>query len=227
MIQLTPDECRVLGVLVEKAYTTPSQYPLTLNAVQSGSNQKSNRDPHVDFGEEQVYDALEGLRQKGLAREVMMSGSRVQKYRQTAKDALEIDTKGLVIIAELLLRGPQTVGELRGRASRMNRLDSIEVVQQALQLLMDRDEPLVRELRPVPGSRAPRFAQLLCPDLHPIEVRPASSAPAAAASPASDGAMDHELRDRIAALESQVESLRSAVMRMAGEMGMDDLFNNG
>jgi uncharacterized protein YceH (UPF0502 family) len=128
MLQLTPHECRVLGVLVEKAQTTPQQYPLTLNALVSGCNQKNNREPVLELSEEQVQAALDGLRQKGMAREVMLSGSRVDKFRHVAREALEIDTGELVILSELLLRGPQTIGELRGRAARMHPLETTDVV---------------------------------------------------------------------------------------------------
>ena len=132
MDTLTPDECRVLGVLIEKAQTTPGQYPLSLNALVNGANQRSNRLPVTDLAESAVLVAVDGLRAKGLAREVMLSSSRVAKYRHVARDALQVSTSELVVLAELLLRGPQTVGELRGRASRMNPLESIEVVSNLL-----------------------------------------------------------------------------------------------
>ena len=172
MLSLSPNECRVLGVLIEKAQTTPQQYPLTLNAMVNGANQKNNREPVTNLNEEQVLQTLDDLRSKGLAREVMLSGSRVEKFRHVAREVLEIDTNQLVIMAELLLRGPQTIGELRGRASRMHPLETTEIVKNVLDSLMTRPEPLVRELPPAPGDRAPRFAQLLCPTLHPLDAPP-------------------------------------------------------
>src|SRR4051812_49801787 len=120
MLTLNANEARVLGVLVEKAQTTPAQYPMTLNAMVNGANQKNNREPVTNLSEDQVFEALEGLRTKRLANEVMLSGSRVQKYRHIARESLGIQTSELVILTELLLRGPQTIGELQGRASRMH-----------------------------------------------------------------------------------------------------------
>src|SRR4051794_22342512 len=110
-MQLTPDESRVLGVLIEKALTTPDQYPLTLNAVVSGASQKNNRDPVLSMDETRAFDALEGLKTKGLVTRLDTVGSRTNRYRQNAIDALRVRTSELVILAELLLRGPQTLGE--------------------------------------------------------------------------------------------------------------------
>jgi uncharacterized protein YceH (UPF0502 family) len=210
MIELTPDECRVLGVLIEKAQTTPAQYPLTLNALTAGANQKSNRDPVLALGEEQVLRALDSLRGKSLAREVMLSGSRVEKFRHTAREALEVSTAELVILAELMLRGPQTAGELRSRASRMHPLESMEVVTSLLEHLSERPEPYVRRLSPAPGSRAARFAQLLCPGLLTLEA--ASAAPGAA--DVADAATESSLSRRVEALEAEVKEVRQAIQRL-------------
>lgn len=218
MSHLNPNECRVLGVLIEKAMTTPAQYPLSLNAVTTGCNQKNNRAPVLTLSEDDVFDSMDGLKAKGFARQVMLSGSRVEKFRHIAKDALEIDTNCLVILAELLLRGPQTVGELRTRASRMHNLASLDVVEQALRFLMEREPPLVRELPPAPGTRAKRYAQLLCPDLHPLD------APADASTPGDrdrGGADDDSLRERVAALEEEVARLRAVVDELARQLGVE------
>ena len=218
MVQLTPDESRVFGVLIEKAQTTPEQYPLSLNAVVNGANQKNNRDPVLTMEEGRAFEALEGLRAKGLVIRSDMAGSRVNKYRQQAADVFHVRTAELVILAELLLRGPQTLGEIRGRASRMHPLESLEVVKGMLRAMQERAEPLVRELPPAPGSRAERYVQLLCPDLHPIDEQPvpAASAPQAAA-PGSTS-----LADRVAALESDVHMLRQALRRLAQSIGEPD-----
>jgi uncharacterized protein YceH (UPF0502 family) len=208
MSRLTPDECRVLGVLVEKALTTPAQYPLSLNALISGANQKSNREPVLNLSEDRVLAALDGLRMKNLAREVMLSGSRVAKYRHIARETMDVSTSELVILTELLLRGPQTVGELRGRASRMHPLESIEVVTNVLEHLAAREEPYVQSLPPAPGSRANRYAQLLCPELHPLDAAPASAAPMEAAP------IDHDLAERVRRLEEDVEELKQTVARL-------------
>lgn len=214
MIQLTPDECRVLGVLVEKDLTTPAQYPMSLNAILNGCNQKSNRDPVVTIDEDRAVAALDGLRDKKLVIYADTLGSRVMKYRHGAQEALAIGVSELVILTEMLLRGPQTVGELRGRASRMHPLESLEVVQNTLALMMDRPEPLVG---PVPGGRATRYAQLLCPDLHPLSA-PAGDAPSAAAPPADPG-----LAERVDKLEDEVKLLRQAIEKLALSLGATDI----
>jgi uncharacterized protein YceH (UPF0502 family) len=202
MGELTGHEARVLGVLIEKAHTTPTQYPLTLNAVVSGCNQKNNRHPVTNLTEDQVLAALDGLRSRQLAREVMLSGSRVAKFRHTAREGLEIGTSELVVLTQLLLRGPQTPGEIRGRASRMHALESIDIVRNVLDHLMQLAPPLVERLDPAPGSRADRYAQRLCPDLHDgDEVATAAPTPAPAQ-------MANDLDARVEQLERDVAEIR-------------------
>jgi uncharacterized protein YceH (UPF0502 family) len=221
MVQLTPDESRVLGVLIEKALTTPEQYPLSLNAVVNGANQKNNRDPVITMDDGRAFEALEGLRAKGLVIRSDMAGSRVNKYRQQAADVLHVRTAELVILAELLLRGPQTLGELRGRASRMHPLESLDVVKGMLRAMQEREEPLVRELPPAPGSRAERYMQLLCPELHPVE----SPAPAAGSSGQTvPRPSDPSIADRVVALEAEIKTLRHALRRLAQSVGESDPF---
>jgi uncharacterized protein YceH (UPF0502 family) len=206
MLELLPDECRVLGTLIEKALTTPGQYPLSLNSLVTGVNQKNNRDPVVEIDEDAALRAVDGLRAKGLARDVSFTGSRVEKYRHTAGEALELRPPELSLLSELLLRGPQTVGELRGRAGRMHPFESLEVVENVLKALSERIAPLVplvRELPPAPGSRAPRWMQLLCEDLHPIT---GAASPLAAPVRVESGPSAAE---RMAALERRVETLEA------------------
>lgn len=215
MIQLTADECRVLGVLIEKELTTPEQYPLTLNATVNGANQKNNREPVVSFDEDRVFAALESLREKGLVLRVDAASSRVPKFRHETTTKLGVNRYELVILAELMLRGPQTLGELRGRASRMHHLDSLEIVKQSLTAMAAREDALVKEIPPSPGSRAERWAQLLCPEAHPIDAlfdAPAASAPAAG----------HSNAQRIEMLEKRVSLLREAVRKLASAMGEAD-----
>lgn len=218
---LTPDECRVLGVLIEKAQTTPAQYPLSLNSVVVGANQKNNRNPITNLDEDRAFNALDGLKAKQLVREVSLTGSRVEKFRHVARETLNVSTSELVILAELLLRGPQTIGELRGNAGRMHPLESTEIVKNVLESLAARTEaeggtgPLVREVPPAPGSRASRFAQLLCPNLHPIDaesVRSEAHVPPAAGGNSADGG----LRSRIERLEAEVAELRRRLDTLAG-----------
>ncbi len=214
MSRLTADECRILGVLIEKAQTTPGQYPLSLNGVATGSNQKSNRDPVMNLSEDRIMAALDGLRAKNLVREVMLSGSRVQKFRHIARETMEVTTSELVVLAELLMRGPQTLGELRTRASRMYPLESMDIVKNVLESLMNRDEPMAREVSPAPGSRAARFAQLLNPDLHPIQRLEPGDRAAPAARECSD-----DLVTRVERLEREVASLRDAISGLTAALG--------
>lgn len=217
MIQLTPHECRVLGVLIEKAQTTAAQYPLSLNALITGCNQKSNREPVITIDEDEALDALDGLRAKHLIHEVMLTDSRVRKFRHVARDGLDLGTRELVILAEMLMRGPQTIGELRGRASRMHPLESTDMVKNILDQLMELDEPLVRKLAPAPGSRAPRYAQLFCPELHPVDVPAAAPARGAATPPSA------EFEPRLARLEVEVAELRQALTAITQALGEPSL----
>src|SRR5215213_11101574 len=186
MIQLTPAEARALGVLVEKSTTTPEQYPLSLNALTAGCNQRNNREPVMSLTDDEVFDAVESLRAKGLVIRIEAgAGSRVHRFRHNATDALHVRAGELAVLAELLLRGPQTQGELRGRASRMHPMETLDVVRDMLRALSSREEPLVRELPPAPGSRAERYMQLLCPDLHEVDVQPARESSPGALAPAT------------------------------------------
>jgi uncharacterized protein YceH (UPF0502 family) len=222
MIQLTPAESRVLGVLIEKATTTPDQYPLSLNAIVNGANQKNNRDPVLSMTEDQAFEAVEGLRGNGLVIRVDQPGSRVHKYRHNAIDVLRVRTGEAAILAELLLRGPQTLGELRGRASRMHPMETLDAVKELLRALSDRPEPLVKELPPVSGSRAERYAQLLCAELHPVDV--SAAVPAGAAPPSTAPATaDPSLAARVAKLETDVADLRAALARLATALGESDV----
>jgi hypothetical protein len=221
MLQLTPDEARVLGVLIEKAMTTPDQYPLSQNAVVNGANQKNNRDPVMSMDDNLAFEALEGLRGKGLLVRVTQAGSRVDKFRHAAGEVLHARPAELALLAELLLRGPQTLGELRGRASRMQAFESIEAVKNMLAALMTREEPLVKELPPSPGSRAERYSQLLSPDAHRVEE--GSSQQPAAVVPAAGGTV-LSLGERVTQLEGEVRMLREVIQRLAQNLGEGDPF---
>ncbi len=215
MIELSPDACRVLGTLVEKAQTVPAQYPLTLNSIVAGTNQKNNREPVVELDEERVLAALDELRGHGLVHELALAGSRVPKFRHLSREVLGVNTSELVILAELLLRGPQTVGELRGRASRMHPLESLETVGNFLESLRGKEPPLVEELPPIPGTRANRWRQLLCRELHPLDAPVTASASVAAtvATPrvaASPDRLD-DLEQRLRALQARVDAIERAI----------------
>jgi uncharacterized protein len=208
MISLTSDECRVLGVIVEKAQTVASQYPITLNALITGCNQKNNRHPVTSLDEGRVLDAIDGLREKKLVSEVMLSGSRVSKYRHLARETLAVSTLELIILVELLLRGPQSIGEVRGNASRMHPIESLDAAKTIVAGMMtpQGERPaLVKEVPAPPGSRGTRFVQLLCADLHRLD------APGAAGAPAQDDDAGGSLAERVAALEEQVRALTEQV----------------
>ncbi len=228
MIELSKNEARVLGVLIEKSTTTPEQYPLSVNAAVNGANQKSNRDPVLSLSEGEVFDGLEGLRGKTLAIRVDVPGHRVHKYRHNAAEALRARPAELAILAELLLRGPQTLGELRGRAQRMAPLDSIETTKGLLDALMARDEPLVKELPPRPGTRAGRYVQLLCANPHmssdrsddneSLDAENVDNDPAENRA-TSDSEHDNDLAQRVARLEGNVSRLQLMLENLARALG--------
>jgi len=207
-IKLDRIEARVFGVLIEKALTTPDQYPLTLNAATNGCNQKSNRDPVLALDEMDVDAALRRLEQKYLARRVFPGNSRVEKFVHNGKDALGLDAPALAVVAELLMRGPQTPGDLRARAGRMTSIESIEQLATVLAGLIDRG--YVQRLPPAPGSRAERYAQLLSPELHPLE----AAAPAPYAEPPIRESVAAELTARVTALEDELQALRDRLFAL-------------
>lgn len=160
---LTPAEARVLGSLVEKALTTPEYYPLTLNALIAACNQRSNRDPVLALDEEAVALALDGLREKKLAWQVFLAGSRVVRFRHAFVDIYHVPDASVPLLTELLLRGPQTAAELRARAGRMQDYADVGTVETAMQGLADHVEgSFAVKLALEPGRRETRWAHLLC-----------------------------------------------------------------
>ncbi len=207
--QLERVERRVLGVLVEKGYTTPDQYPISLNAIVNGCNQKSCRDPLMSLDEVDVSDAIDALREEGLAITAMGSG-RVDKYRHCVPDMLEINAREAATLAELLLRGPQTDGELRQRASRMVQINDLTLMHELLDGLQEKS--FVKRLSPPGQKRGARFAHMLYPERE----QPHVDADAPAAAPASRRAAApapgelEELRATIAALTHRIVALERA-----------------
>ncbi|HEX5009011.1 MAG TPA: YceH family protein [Planctomycetota bacterium] len=227
-IQLEPLEARVLGVLIEKALTTPEQYPLSLNGLTAGCNQKNNRDPVLSVSEREVADAILRLRVAGLVEFVQLTGQRVEKYRHNADAHLQLQPAEVAVLAELLLRGPQQAGELRGRVERMHAMPDL----QALQLVLDAlaVKGLVVRLERRSGERASRYAQTLCPAqgaAPPAGLGPAaaSQAPVTANSPhetpgvANTPSSAGELAARVAALEAEVSTLRERLRALAARAG--------
>jgi hypothetical protein len=159
-LQLSPVEVRVVGSLMEKESTTPEYYPLSLNALVNASNQKSNREPVMDLDENAVRDALEALREKRLAGPISSADSRVTKYEHRMQEAFNFTRDENALICVLLLRGPQTPGEMRGRTERMHRFEELSDVQSTLQRLMQRTPPLVGVLPRQPGTKEARYRHL-------------------------------------------------------------------
>jgi uncharacterized protein YceH (UPF0502 family) len=206
---LTPLEARLLGCLVEKELATPEYYPLTLNALVAACNQKNNRDPEMHLAPDEVEKGL-GILQydRKLVATYAGVGSRAVKYVHRLTETLGVDTPELAILCELLLRGPQTPGELRGRASRMHPFASPAEVRAVLLALAARPEPYVVELPRAPGCKENRFAHAFgpLPEAAPAAA-PAAGAPAPVRPPPDSGRI-HELERRIAELEAQIAALR-------------------
>lgn len=194
----------MLGCLVEKEATVPDSYPMTTNALRSACNQRSSRDPVVDWSEHQVVEAADGLRAKGLARLVHQPGGRAAKHRHRADEELVLDEPSLAVLSVLLLRGPQTVGELRGRTDRQFAFDSLDEVAHVLDRLANRDEPLVALLPRRPGQKDARWCHLLG-GLPAEDTADGDDPPEEAPAPPSD------LEGRVHALEQQVAELRAAL----------------
>lgn len=204
---LTEAEVRVLGCLVEKELATPEYYPLTLNALVNACNQKSNRLPVVEFDDVIVAEALEGLRPLGLATQ-SAEGGRAAKFCHNLYGKYQLDDNEMAVFAELLLRGPQTPGELRQRASRMRPFDSLEQVEDVLNLLMTREDPLVARLPRQPGRKEQRYAQLLAgePAIEDVGVNP----PPAILQARAGHEKLTELENEIATLKAQFAALQQA-----------------
>ena len=166
--ELTSVEARVVGSLLEKEVTVPATYPMTLNGLVSACNQTSGRDPVLALTEHEVTTALTSLRAAGLTRNVHAShGARTEKYRQVLHEVLELEPPERAVVTLLLLRGPQTPGELRSRSDRLHTFASLDEVERALDALTGREEPLVSQLAREPGRREARWASLLTADREP------------------------------------------------------------
>jgi uncharacterized protein YceH (UPF0502 family) len=207
---LDDDEVRVLGSLIEKAITTPEYYPLTLNALTAACSQKSNRDPVIAYEPEDVARAIGGLRQKHLVWETTSSGSRVPRYEHRFEDVSELDAPAIAALCVCMLRGPQTIGEIKGRSARMHSFDSLDDAESQVRALCEREPPLLIELPRQSGRKEPRYAHLLAgaPEIHE-ECEQAPPEPATAA------ARDRETR--MAALEAEVCELRNSLDSLSAE----------
>jgi uncharacterized protein YceH (UPF0502 family) len=210
---LNEPECRVLGSLIEKEITTPEYYPLSLNALVNACNQKSNRDPVMNLDEAAVRQALRSLDEQSLVRSVSASDSRVTKYEHRLQEAWNFYRHEIAILCVLLLRGPQTPGELRTRAERMHPFDDLSAVQSSLQHLMKREPPLVKVLPRQPGTKEARYAHLFSGDVEAFEPTPESETTAATISVDSErvGRLEEEitlLKKEVASLKQQLADFR-------------------
>ena len=217
-LALDPTERRVLGCLIEKETTVPEAYPLTINSLVLACNQKSNRDPQTDWAEHFVDGALRALMDKGWVQQLELAGSRTRRFAHLAGDQLGVDAHDLAILAELLLRGPQSAKELETRASRMKPFPSLEEVERRLSALAARPVPYARLLGKRPGERVPRWEQLLgggeptpAAGTASLDRLGTAGTPAPRETPLPRGAVDPlaDILDRLAHLEREVESLRA------------------
>ncbi len=207
---LTEVEVRALGALVEKQLTTPEYYPLTLNALVQACNQKSNRNPVVSFDEETVARAIESLRAKNLAYVFYGSTSRVPKYKQMMTEIFGLSPRELAIMCVLMLRGPQTPGELRARTERLYDFSGLEEVEETLALLSNKDpEPLVSRLPRHPGQKEIRYIHLLAGEVPADYQAVESSVEMDERSHPVRGDRTRELEQEVAALRQEVNQLRN------------------
>jgi uncharacterized protein YceH (UPF0502 family) len=213
---LTPNEARVLATLMEKARTVPDSYPLTLNTLLSGCNQKTSREPLMQLTESEAQDALDTLKLLSLVFE--SSGSRVARYEHNFQRAVGVPEQSSVLLGLLMLRGPQTAGELRINSERWYRFADISSVDAFLDELQNRSEekggPLVVQLPRAPGAREQRWAHLLC---GPVDAQQTGPALAASGLSLDD---TRRLEGRLSALEDEVSTLRSALQNVLEQLGM-------
>jgi uncharacterized protein YceH (UPF0502 family) len=216
-IVLNEIEARVLGSLIEKEITTPDYYPLSLNALVNACNQKSNREPVMSVGEREVREALHGLELQGLAGQGGGFESRVAKFEHRLQEVLNLTRGENAVLCELLVRGPQTPGELRGRTERMYSFAELSDVQSTLDRMANRESPLVTVLPRQPGRKEARYMHLLSgqPDFSAFSVKPAEMNGASVEIRAAGHAGNEE---RIARLEGELESLRNEIAVLKQEI---------
>jgi uncharacterized protein YceH (UPF0502 family) len=208
-LELTPVECRVLGCMMEKSITTPETYPLSLNSLLNACNQKSNRHPVMDLDDTNVLDALDELRSQHLCFRVDVTGSRVPKFKYTVPQNWEFTGKHLAIICELLIRGPQTPGELRSHGDRMYSFLDLNEIEATLDFLTIQEEgPFVQKLPIQPGKKEARYTQLLGGEVD-LEELNESQPIIVQAGPSRNERVD-ELEQEVSQLKTDVEELKSA-----------------
>ena len=212
-MNLRDRELRVLGCLIEKEMTTPDYYPMTVNALVAACNQRSNRSPVVDYSETEVVEAVDQLRERGLARTVHGKGDRALKYRHVVTDILKVSPRQSALLAVLMLRGPQTLGELRSRSGRYAEFADLDEVNAELAVLAATEEPRTERLERRPGEKESRYRHLLGGEVS-AEREEAPSAVDIDSDRVDDA-------DRVGELESELAELRERVTRMERELGLD------
>jgi uncharacterized protein YceH (UPF0502 family) len=207
-LELSPIETRVLGALLEKERTTPEYYPLSLNALIVACNQSTNRDPIVSYDDRTVEQSLDRLREKKLAMLVHTAGARVPKYRHTLLDTYNLDAREVALLCVLMLRGPQTPGELRSRTERMCGPMTLPETEKCLEELTSGGDPLVRVIPARPGQKEKRYVQLLSGEPEPDN---STTAPAPAAGPVLE-------KSRLDAIEAELNTLKSDLQTLREEL---------
>jgi uncharacterized protein len=236
-VELTPVQIRVLGCLIEKRRTTPESYPLTINSLRLACNQATNRDPVVDYGESEVREAAGALGRRRLVRLASGQGSRATKYRHVANEALDVGDAELALLCVLMLRGPQTPGELKGRTDRIHGFAGLDEVHATLERLIERE--LVAQVERVPGQKEDRYDQLLGggddgagalgspASMEPEGERERGSGPEDEREPgsgpepraASEAGGSRDLERRVGELEERVGKLSEALAALRRDLG--------
>ena len=212
---LTEIEARVLGSLIEKDITTPDYYPLSLNALVNACNQKNNRDPVMTLDDSAVRDALGTLQEKRLAGPASGADSRVTKFEHRLQEVFNFDRREIAVVCVLLLRGPQTPGELRSRTDRMYHFEALDDIVSTLDRLAEREPPLARVLPRQPGTKNPRYTHLFSGE-PPASEALESAHVARAFSPANAGA--NSVSDRLGMLEAEVSRLRQELSEVQQQL---------
>ena len=205
---LDPNEIRVLGVLAEKEALTPDNYPMSLNAVMNGCNQLSSRDPVMQLSEDVVHDTLQRLMQRKLVNGIAQAGARVIKYEHRMRIKWTLEQDKVAVLAVLMLRGLQTAGEIRGRTGRLHEFKSVAEAESALQFLIDKYPPLVARLDRAPGTKEPRYGQLLGGAID-VAKMDAGGGAAGGSAGGSTGARVAQLEQEVAALRGEVDELKA------------------
>jgi len=205
---LDPNEIRVLAVLAEKEALTPDNYPMSLNAVMNGCNQLSSRDPIMQLSEDVVHDTLQRLMQRKLVNGIAQAGARVMKYEHRMRIKWSLEQDKVAVLAVLMLRGLQTAGEIRTRSGRLHEFKSVAEAEEALQFLIDKYPPLVARLERAPGTKEPRYGQLLGGEISvPRDDGSGTAAPSAGGS--GSGGRIGQLEQEVGALRAEVDELKA------------------